>query len=560
MAGETGVEERRLFDHVKTKAETWRTLWQDLSDYLKPRSSAILERKTADVEGWTDNIYNNDAVFANRTSAAGALDYLFTGEFFQFDPPPELKGNQRAMRWYREAAEQSRYDLANSNFGTTVHERLLDRGAFGVCHMAVEPGKRNFLNFSGASVGSFYCEKDKEGYVDSVWIDWDDMTACQIVEEFTDGKDLSGLPKEVITDYNDPEKQYNVHPVIQRISPRKPAEMNGTERPEDKPIASVYTHFKSKKILRNSGYDEMTDFVSRYLTWGKEVYGYCPGIEVLPTAKQLNFIEMLMDAEAEIKVFPRMLWPHDMSGSIQLHAGGVTFVDPNNVAKNDIPREWLTGGDLRDMKERLLMKRDAINRAYHVDLFRALADRHKQMTATEVAELVAEKLINFSPTYGQITTELSTPTLKRVFSMSLEAGRYGEPPPEIVEWDGRSPYADIRAPRIVYTSKVALALKALQNRNFVEYMQIMGPIFEKIPGTAVHMNWDGVAKRVADNVGLPVEMLNTEEVVAQLKEEERQMQQAAMTSEAAAKGAKAAKDISDVDPQKIEQLADSVAQ
>lgn len=560
MAGETGQNEIATYLHVRSKASTWLTLWQDLADYVMPRKSAITERKTPDVDGWTDNVYNNDAVHANNVAAAGSYDYLFSGNWFDFAPPPSLKNNNRARRWYRECAEVMRYDIANSNWNTCAHERLLDRGGMGICHLHLEEGKRNFLNFTGANVGNFFCEQDSEGYVDSMWTIHENMTACQIVDEFTDGEDLSALPKEVVLDYRDNKRKYNKHPVLHRVSPRKPSEMNGTLAPEDKPIASVWTHEKSKVILRNSGYDEFTDFVSRYLQWGGEIYGYCPSIEILPVAKQLNFIEMLMDAEAEVKVFPRMLWPQNMAGNIQLNAGGVTFVDPNNVLKNDLPREWLTGGTSGDMEARMVRKKDAIDRAYHVDLFRALADRHKQMTATEVSELVAEKLINFSPTYGRITSELSTPMLKRGFSMELQAGRFPTPPPEVVQLNEATRLGEIEAPQMVYTSKIALALNALQNRKFVEYMQIMEPILQIDPSVAMNINWDQTAKKIADNVGIPVEMQNSDEVVAQLKEQQAQAAQAQMGAEIAKDGAAAAKDISEADTQKLGDLIESSAQ
>lgn len=548
MAGESGTNEIAVFEHILGKAATWRTLWQDLADYGMPRKSAILERKTADVEGWTDNIYNNDAVHAIQVASAGTMDYLFSGNWFDFDPPPQLKNSARAERFYRECAEQTRMDLANSNFNTAMHERILDRNCFGTNNIGLKKGTRNFFNFTGVDVGNFFAEEDSEGYVGRIWELHENMTACQIVEEFTDGtpESLMKLPETVRKDYADPKRKYNKHPVIRSIRPRKPSEMNkGRGRSDDKPIASIWTHRESKQILRNSGLDEHECFVSRYLKWGGEAYGYCPMVEILPITKQVNFIEMLMDTEAELKVFPRMLWPSNMPGNIQLHAGGVTVVDPNNVAKNDLPREWLTGGDMRDMAQRLEAKKDAINRAYHVDLFTALESRkHKQMTAYEVSQIVAEKIVNFSPTYGRITTELSTPMLNRAFSLSLEeGGRYPKPPPEVVNQDPITGEYGISLPKIAYTSKIALALKSLQNQNFMEYMQIMGPVFEMNPSAAIGINWEGVSAKVADNLGLPVAMQHPDHVVQQLKAEQAQMAQAQQMAEVVKTGSEAAKNL-----------------
>lgn len=551
MSNEVGADEIREFEQAESRAKTWLSLWQDLADYIMPRKSAITERKTHEVEGWTDSVFNNDAVHANNVAAAGAYDYLFSGRFFDCEPPIELQKYPRAKRWYRQSAEVMIEDLASSNFQTEIHEALLNRGGFGTCHVHLEEGKRNFYSFSTADVGDFFVEEDNEGYVSRIWIRYAEKSACWMVEEFGE----ENCPEEVIKDYRNSEKKYNpVHEVIHSVKPRMEQNRNPNSlQPKDKAIASIWTHKKSKKIVRNSGYDEMPDFVSRYLKWGKAPYGFCPGIEILPVAKQLNFIEMIMDAQAEIKVFPRMLWPHNMPGNINLYAGGVTIIDPNNVMKNDLPREWMTAGDLRDMDARLERKQRAIERAYHVDMFRMLAQRDKQMTATEVAERVAEKLINFSPTYGRITTELVGPIIQRMFSMGLRApNKFPTPPPEVIKNGPAGPY--IPLPKVTYISKIALALRALQNRNFVEYMQIMGPIFEVNPSAAIAVNWDHAAKKVAENVGLPVDFIHTEDVIKQLRGEAAQQQQIVEGSQVAANAAKAAKDASEVNPEKLQNM------
>ena len=548
MAGENGRDEIAEYIQVKSLAKTWETLWQDLADYIMPRKSAITERKTHDVEGWTDSVFNNDAVHANNVSAAGSYDYLFAGRFFDCEPPQELKDKPRAKRWYRECAERMIADLAGSNFQTEIHEALLDRGGFGTCHLHLEEGEKSFYQFSNANVGKFYCEEDAEGFVNRIWILWE-RTACQIVEQFGE----ENCPKEVLTDYRDVQKKHNQRNVIQSIKPRdKSKRKSGSLLADSKEIASIWTDEATKHIFRNSGYDDMPSFVSRYLKWGSDAYGYCPGIEILPTAKQLNFIEMVMDAQAEVTVFPRMLWPSNMPGNINVYAGGVTLVDPNNSSKQDYPKEWMTAGRLDEMDKRLERKKQAIDRAYHVDLFRMLAQRDRDMTAREVVERVAEKLVNFSPTYGRITTELVSPIVQRMFSMALKAGRFSEPPPEVVQFNKFTGDGFIPQPKITYISKIALALRALQNRNFQEYMSIMTPVFEAFPNAAIGVNWEQISKTVGENSGLPVEFMHTEQVISDLKEQQAQDAQMEQATQAAAMGAKAAKDASAVNPAKLE--------
>src|SRR5690606_4715799 len=118
-------------------------------------------------------------------------------------------------------------------------------------------------------------------------------------------------------------------------------------------------------------------------------------------SRQLNFLEKNMDALAEIAAFPRMLIPQNYVGDIDTRAGGVTYFDASNP--NAAPREWATNGRYDVGLDRANRKQRAIEDAFHVDLFQMFSQQEKQMTATEVSERAAEKLIQFSPTFARMT-------------------------------------------------------------------------------------------------------------------------------------------------------------
>src|SRR5690606_39153718 len=98
-----------------------------------------------------------------------------------------------------------------------------------------------------------------------------------------------------------------------------------------------------------------------------------------------------------------------MEGSITLKASGITYY--NSAMPEAVPKEWATSGQYDIGKDRAEVRRKAIDESYHVDLFQMFAQIDKQMTARETAERAAEKLIQFSPTFSRMTTEIFNPML-----------------------------------------------------------------------------------------------------------------------------------------------------
>jgi hypothetical protein len=545
-------------DSLKSKRSAWDTLWQSLADYVMPRKSQITTKKTEDVVGYTDELYDTTVGRANMTLAAGQLNYLTPSNdnWFSFDAPEELKkrGGDIAEKWFGECTEIARRELARSNFYLEIHEMYLDRGGFGTAHLHCEEGKTNLLNFSNAEVGTYSVDENDEGVVDTVFREIT-LTARQAVQKFG----LENVGKKIRKCYEDEQakKMDEVFTFIHAIYPRAEDErVAGRRDGANKPVASVYVCVEDRYVVRNSGYDEMPSLVSRYLKWGKSCYGYCPAIDALPTVKQVNFIEKMMDALAETAAFPRVLIPENLDGEVDMRAAGITVFDPNAPAAA-MPKEWATQGRYDIGKERVETKQRAIEQAFHVDLFRMFAELEKQMTAYEAMQRVAEKLVQFSPTFARMQTEVFNGLLQRIFNILFRAGRFPEPPPEVfVPTEGGIALA---APEVVYTSRVALAIKALENRSFIEFMQIIGPVVQLRPDVLDNFDLDVAARLLAKNLSLPPKIIRDTQDRDGDRQARAQAQQAAAGVEQAQGLAKAAKDASGADPAKLGDFVQGLA-
>jgi hypothetical protein len=484
--------------------QSWDSVIQQITNYVMPRKNQVNTKTNQPDTASGVDLYDTTAVDANMVLGAGQLQYITPANerWAGFEAPEQLRtaageGKSRLDLWYRECSERAMTALAQCNFYSEVHEFYLDRGGVGTACLSAMPGRRESLNVTCHAYGTYAIGEDDEGHVDTVFRSWA-MSARVAVKKFG----LERMGKKVREAYNakdskQRDKKFNfIHAVYPREEDkRKPGKVDGP----NKPVASVYVCVDDKHVVSNEGFDEMPYQVSRYLTHGEDVYGYSPSVDILATIRQVNLIEKQMDALAEKAAFPPVLYPESMTGAIDLRAAGMTPFDPNQP--NALPKEWGTQGRYDIGLERVKTKQDAIRRAYHNDLFNMFAGVEREITAYQTMQMVAEKLVLFSPTFARLTTEFLNPFLQRVFGILFRAGVFSEPPPEAYVEDGRGG-SSLVVPTVVYTSKVALAIKALENQSWLEFINLIMPLVELRPEIMDNFDVDKIAIGLAKNVAL----------------------------------------------------------
>jgi len=509
-------------ERMASDAASWYSFYQDVANYVMPRKAEILTKTTTPNFDKTQRIFDSTAVQANQVLANGHLSWMTPHEtpWFSFDPPPQVAGD-KSKSWFKWCTEIAQNELSRSNFYSEIHEFYLDRGGFGTSVILCEEGKRNTLLFTTLLAGTYKIQEDDEGYVDTLHRDLT-LTVRQAAEKFG-AENLhetvrqmleSGNPKEL-----DAELSF-LHAIFPRNDEdRMPDKIDGP----NKPWASVYVDRRHKHVCREGGYDEQPFFCSRYLKWSSSVYGYSPAWIALPDARQLNFLQMNLDALCEIQVFPRLLVPDTHEGDIDLRAHGMTFFDPN--MPNALPREWATQGRYDIGLERAQEKQKAINEAYMVDVFRMFSQLDKQMTAREVSERASEKLTQFSSTFARMTTELFNPLLRRVFNVLARAGKFPPMPREAMETVGNVLY--VPEPELNYSSRIALASKQLANSALLRQLETDMEVAQFKPEILDNYDWDTIVRETSRNNGLPENWLSPVDAVEEMRSQRAQAQAAA---------------------------------
>lgn len=545
------------------RESTMDPLWQHLADYMMPRKSEIQTQKSPGTEDYVNELYDVTASQANMVLAAGMLTNTSPADsvWFSFEPPGSRRNRFRGKRerrlsgpgarWYEEATEIALDLVARSNFYQELHEGLLDRGGFGTTAILLLEGKRAPFYFKTLSVGTFVFAEDEEGRTEYIGREFK-LSIRNAKSQF--GEENLAAPMQQVCQKGDASAMDEMKTFVHVIRPRTekeriPGRMDGPGMP----IASLYIDQENSHAVSVGGFEIMPGVVGRFLAWGDNVWGWAPGIEVLPTVRQVNFIEKQMDALAETAAFPRVLVPESMEDEVDFAALGITYFDPNQPAA--VPKEWMTQGRYDIGKDRSDQKRDFIRDAFHNDLFRMFAQIDQRITAFEAMQRVAEKLELFSPTFQRWTGEVLSPLLLRTFGILWRQGYFSPPPPEVSVMTNLGPVPAM--PEVVYTSKIALSIRALENRSFVDFINIIGPVVGFDPSVMDNFELDRMARGIARNLNLPTSWTRDMREVEALRQQRAQAEETQAAIANAQGAAKAAKDIGQTPEPVRKQLANA---
>lgn len=517
-----------LHEHAKGKRSGWDSHWQALGNYVQPRKAYITEGRTVDspVGEKESQLFDSTAIQANMTLASGHMSWMTPAEsqWFSFAAPPEFEDDDEVRSWFHRCTSIAQLEFSRSNLYTEIHEAYLDRGCFGTASFYVGESKNGGVTFRNDECGSYSVMEDDEGMVDTHLRDFT-LTYRQAIQKYGDAV----CPKIKEEYAKEPMKCGNKEiEMVQAVYPRLERDAKSPHMMH-LPVASVHVDKTNKHVCKQGGFEDFPYAVSRYLKWGKAPYGWSPSWIALPDSRQLQFLSRNLDLLTELVIFPRLLAPTGLKGQVDLRPGGITYLQ-DGLAPEQGPKEWATVGDIKQGMEREQVKRDSINKAFHVDLFQMFSQMEpKQMTAREVAERASEKLIQFSPTFSRLTVEFYIPILKRAFRLLFNLGKFPPPPRQLMQ-QMRSGAWFLPEPKVGFNSRVSLAMEQLENVGFLRTMDGLAPIAQIQPNILDHYNWNRIARDMARNEGLKESWLlpaaQVEQMQAQRAQRMAEMEQA----------------------------------
>lgn len=534
--GETTTRRQQLLNRweaLKTERSSWLSHWQDLSNYVLPRKSRFLLTDRNRGTKKNDKIVNSIPTFANRTLAAGIMTGLSSParDWFSLTTADPALAEVGEVRSYLNTVEERiRWALARSNLYNQLSLVYSNLPTFGVSVLYIEEDPKTLFRGYVFPVGSYCLANSDRLEIDTCFRELS-MTVAQLVRHFTPEK-CSERVRNLYT-----EKKLDVWiDVLHAIQPNTDY-VEGKLGRAGKKFCSDWLELAGDMrapMLLEAGFEIFPGCAPRWEVTGEDVYGSSPGMEVLGDAKALQLLELRKAQLVDKIVTPPMRGPTSLQFQrTSLLPGDVTYVDALGENATFAPAMVVPPQALPAVNESIRDHEERIKTGYYVDLFLALLQETKTMTAREVAERHDEKLLQLGPVLDRLMIELLTPMIDRVFAILQKNGEL-PPPPQVLQG------LDIR---VEYTSSLAQAQKLLATTGIERLAGFVGQMAAAQQSMQVFdkLNSDEVVDEYAAALGVKPDLVRSDEEVDTIRAERAKAQQAAQAQAQAAATADTAK-------------------
>lgn len=454
----------------------------------------------------------------------------------------DLQEDGEVKRWLERTNDtlfRRRY-APKSGFGAQYHECCKSAVVFGPMATFIEDTPEG-NRYHALSVSTTYFLTDDHNRVCGIGrrLEYD---AAQLAKKF--GRDVLPPRVQAALSSSSQAQRLQKWPLVHVIEPLPQAQaVSGFTH------ASRYSLAEGTVVLEERGYRGLPVAAARYSTMPGEKYGRSIAMLVLPAIKGLNAAVRDYIAGVHKQVDPPLLAGDDdgVMSVIRAIPGKVTA---GAVTKDGKPLVVpLSQPGRLDWAVQLIEdQRRAINDAFMTSLFQILAaDKPGQQTAYEVSVREVEKAALLSPSTDRINDEYMSAVVARELTIAEEAGDI-EPMPEALR-DRQD------AIKVMHVGDLTVAQQAEKILGIQRALEV-APAFAALdPTSPKRVNWDKAYSHFAEGVGVPAELIRTDDEMQAIREQDEQQQMAAALVEAAPAAGQAAKSFAQAEELRTGQAA-----
>lgn len=522
------------FQALRSARSTWDQHWQDLAEVMLPRR-ADFTLQTIPGDKRTGRQFDSVPMMASR-GLASAIDAMIKPKsepWFNVRPVGIDLDNDDESRLYMEAIERRMYQAIytpRARFIQATGETDIDLVVFGTAPLFISLTKdQRSLLFRAMLLKNTYLATNSDGHIDTAFL-VSDFTARQAVQEF--GRDnVSQRVKDAV---EQPRMADQIFKFVEAITPRSDRDPRRDDR-LNTPYASIVVEVEAESKVRESGYDEFPIAVPRWDTAAGEIYGRSPGMLALPDCSTLHEMGKTLLKAGHMAVDPPLLAANDsVTSGARTFPGGITYFDA------DIAREMRripivpldTGKNIPVALEMQIALREQVFMAFFRHVLN-LPFGGPQMTATEVIERREEFVRAIGPVFGRLESDYLAPIVNNSFNLMARAGVFPPPPEQL---SGRAVTFEYRSP----IERVREQTEPLTVTRTLETLQGLLPFQPEIMD---NLDGDAIARGVARATGMSQEWLRPEEVVAQIREQRAEAEEAKQQAQLLVEGAQAGADL-----------------
>jgi len=514
MAKYTAQDIIKRVDAFAGSRGVWEDHWQDVATYVQPNMKEITDRLTPG-DKRTREIFSTTAIEDCETFVAGMSSYLIPPNKPWFDLQSKdrnLMADDDVKRWFMDATQITRETLANSNFQKRANEIFRQLGWCGTGLMYEEEHKDRVINFSCFDIARFYLDVGSDGEIDTFLVKCE-YTARQALQKWP-----RGLGENILKAAADPDTMDKKFSFIHAVYPRTDRDINRVD-PKNMPWESVWIEVEKKIIVEEGGYWEQPYFAPRYIVGTNEVYGRSPAMLVLPKIKVENKIERTLLVASDKSVDPTLLIPDDGSvHPLKTSPGSIMYYRPGG----EPPKPLDIRPNIPIGEDQIRRQQESIHAAFNVDLWALLTNRPEEKTATEVMELVGEKLVLLAPVLAPLESDFLSLVITRTVGILQRSGQFPPMPDLLIEQPEF---------KIQYSNRVAMAVKAQETRGVLAAFDALATLFQVNPEGMDNFDMDMIAQDVAEAFGASTRVLRSSKARDKMRQERAAAQQAQQQAE-----------------------------
>lgn len=526
---------------MKSEFASWRPQLEDISTHLLPRNGRFFVQDRNRGTRRHNAIYDSTGTRALRVLRAGLMAGATSpaqpwGQYAIADQ--DLMKFQPVKKWLAMASRQTLDIFARSNTYGVLNGLYGELGAFGTACAIQQDNFKNVIHLMPSTIGEFYLAQDGLRNVDTVYREFQ-MQVSQMVDPRENVgfgyKNCSTLVQQMYNNGNLDAWVTIVHVIEPRYDrdPRMKDARNMAWK-------SVYyeRNGDERKFLRESGFKYFPGLCPRWDLAGGDIMGNSPGMEALGDIKQLQHEQIRKGQGIDYQTLPPKQLPTSMKGrEHETLPGGTAYYDQMTPG-GGIRSQFNINLNLQHLLEDIVDVRGRVEDTFYKPVFMAfLNSDDPRKTATEVAEIHSEKLLQMGPVLERLHNELLTPLWSNTFTRQIESGILPPPPPELQGQDLQ----------IEFTSILAQAQRAVQTNSIDRFVGALGQIAVFKPDVTDKFDSDKWADKYSDILGVDPELVVSDKNVALIRQQRAQVQAQQMQSAQANQAADTANKLGKVD-------------
>lgn len=529
---------------MKSEFASWRPHYMDISTHLLPRNGRFFVQDRNRGTRRHNAIYDSTGTRALRVLRAG----LMAGATSPAQPwgnytisDKDLLKFQPVKKWLALASNNTLDIFAKSNTYGSLQTLYGELGAFGTGCLIQQNNFKNVIHLTQKTCGEFYLAQNGLKVVDTVYSEFQ-MQVSQMVDPRPDvGFGYANCSKQVQQLYN----VGNLDAWITIVHIIEPRYNRDPSMKDAKNMAwkSVYyeQNGDERKVLRESGFRSFPGLCPRWDVAGGDIYGNSPGMEALGDIKQLQHEQIRKGQGIDYQTLPPKQVPTSMKGrEHETLPGGTAYYDQMTPG-GGIRSQFQINLNLEHLLADIQDVRGRIEDAFYKPVFMAfLNSDDPRKTATEVAEIHSEKLLQMGPVLERLHNELLSPLWSNTFERQIEAGMLPPPPPELQGQELQ----------VEFTSILAMAQRAVQTNSIDRFVGNIGQIANFKPDVVDKFDSDKWVDVYSDILGVNPELIVSDKNVALIRNQRAQAQAAQAKSEAENQAADTAQKLGNVDVSK----------